>query len=325
MYAERHQMKHILNSNPDVIIITWNFTSTCNFNCEYCPGELHDSKYGFPNYNKALEFIKNVAIAHKKVYIELLGGEPTLWPNLINFMKEITLISNNIIVHIGTNGSRTSRWWQDFCNSGLEMNSFLVFSYHPESIDDDLYYNNLKIASENYLVVSSFMLDPRHIEKTKNLFEKVKLELAVDCFLKIIRPNFHSVDLDSRYTEKDLEIFKSNNHEFYYDGRKFNKKSNIIAEKLPGKLYLNGQKQNYRQMIIDKKHNFQGWKCFAGSKRLFIKPNGNVWACSGVVGNKDFYLGNINDSVTLYNNHVTCPVKYCSCMLDAIVEKFTNE
>lgn len=318
-------MKHILNSDPDRVIITWNLTTTCNFSCEYCPDYLHNGKYGFPNYTKALEFIEKVSQQNKKVFIELLGGEPTLWPDLINFMKSVRDLSDDIIVHIGTNGSRTEKWWQKFCNSGIEMNSFLAFSYHPESIDDELYYNNLKIASERYFVVSSFMLDPRHIQRTHSMFKRIKDNLAVDCVFKVIRPNFDSSQIDNRYTDEDLKIFHTNEHEYYYDRKKFHKKSNVVGEKVPGQLFLNGTKQNFRKMVIEKAHKFQGWKCYAGSKRLFINPDGTVWACSQVIGNKNLYIGNINEDVTLYESYITCPVKYCSCMFDAIVEKFSNE
>ena len=59
--------------NPEELVyITWNFTTTCNFKCSYCPDDLHNGKYGFPKYDKALNFFRILSKQlPKKCYITM--------------------------------------------------------------------------------------------------------------------------------------------------------------------------------------------------------------------------------------------------------------
>ena len=317
-------MDRITNGQPDTVVITWKFTTTCNFACEYCPPSLHDGRYGFPDFSAAVRFLKQLASSNKKIYVDLLGGETTLWPKLIDFMTEIKNISNNIIIQISTNGSRTNAWWKRYCNANVEMNSVLHFTYHPASIDDELFYKNLALVSEKHFTICSLMLDVKHIDKTIAFFERIKSTLPVDCVYKMIRPLFDH-NIDNMYTEKNLEKIRSHNHRFFYNRTKFSKTSNIIGESLPTKLFLNGEQKDFGKMLINKEHEFTGWSCSAGQKRFIIGEDGSVFPCHPLYGKAKYRLGNINDtSVALLNDHIICPESYCSCLLDAAIGKFKN-
>lgn len=316
-------MNKITNNFPNTIVVTWKFTTTCNFACNYCPPSLHDGKYGFPDFDASLNFLKSLTKNNKTVYVDLLGGETTLWPKLINFLTEIKNFSKDIVIQISTNGSRTNNWWKRFYSSDVEMNSYLHFTYHPELINEDLFYKNLEIISEKYFTVCSFMLDTRHIDKTILFFEKVKANLPVDCAYKLVRPMFDA-GIDKNYTDKDLEKITANKNKFLFDRKKYPKKSNIIGESLPTNIFLNGEKKNFGQMLINKENNFYKWKCMAGQNRLIINEDGSIFPCHPLVGNDNFHLGNINinSSFKFLDDYINCPVSYCSCILDASIDKF---
>jgi hypothetical protein len=85
-------------------------------------------------------------------------------------------------------GSRSTRWWEEFSNSNLDMNVHIDFTYHAAFCDPNLYYKNLEKIHEKY-VTSSFMLVLLHFDKVTNLYKKVKENLAVDCVYKVLRKN----------------------------------------------------------------------------------------------------------------------------------------
>ena len=95
------------------ISITWEVTSTCTYECSYCPSVLHDGKYRFPEYEYAINFFDKLIDAYpqKRIFLELTGGEPTLWPKFAEFLKEC--YNRNISIHLISNGSRSPNWWDN--------------------------------------------------------------------------------------------------------------------------------------------------------------------------------------------------------------------
>ena len=318
----------IQSNEIDTCIVTWQFTSMCNFACAYCPPEFHDGKIKFPQYEDALYFIQELAKTNKKIYLELLGGETTLWPKLLDFLREIKKIKN-VVIQIGTNGSRTNRWFQELLDSELDKNVIVIFSYHAAFCDPELYYSNLEIISHKYQVVSNFMLDPEHFEKTNKLYNRVRNNLPVDCLFKVLRKNFHPVDLVEGYTSEMLEIINKTPVQILFDRNKFPvKESNTI--KMPGKMYADGNLVNWQTIMVNRQHKFLNWKCSAGSKRLFVGFNGDVWPCSQLrQWDKNIthpnYLGNIKDrDVRILGEYMSCPIEYCGCKLDALTHKYKS-
>ena len=249
-------MKEIYSNQRETFLLTWQLTSMCNFSCDYCPDDLHDNMVGFPDYELVLNFIKELSKKHKKVYVDLLGGETTLWPQLLDFLKEIKKLSN-VMVIIETNGSRSTRWWEEFSKLELDMNVHVDFTYHASFCDEDLYYNNLKTIHEKYQVTSSFMLHPLHFDKVTNLYKRVKENLAVDCVYKVLRDKLSTTTLYPGYTPEMLkEVDKPASHMIYdSNDKKFPpKKSNILRP--PSTLFVDGEKTNWQTFFLEKKHHY---------------------------------------------------------------------
>jgi len=322
-------MKEIYSNELDTCMVSWQFTSMCNFACTYCPEEFHDNKVKFPKYDDALYFLQEFSKNHKKIYIELLGGETTLWPKLLDFLREIKKISN-VVVQIDTNGSRSTRWWEEFNDSDLEMNVILNFSYHGEFCDPDIYYDNLAEIHEKYQVVSSFMLDPLHFKKTHKLYNRIKDNLAVDCIYKVLRPNFHPNKLIDGYTTEMLaEIDKHKGYD--RSDKRFPYKRADDDLVMPTTIFVDGKEKNWQIMLTEKDNSFKNWKCSAGVKRLFIGLDGNIWPCSALRqwGNDkthEDYLGNIHErTYKAREQYMACPKEYCGCKFDALAHKYKDE
>lgn len=320
-------MDKVHSNYPYIPIVTWNLTTKCNFACSYCLPHLHDGKFGFPDYDNALHFVKELSKTYNHIFFELVGGEPTLWPKLIEFLKEVQNYSN-VTTLILTNGSRTNSWWQKYADAGLDKKTIFVFSYHNEFINDELYYKNLEIISEKHSVVSMMLMNPEKFYHIKALGERIQENLAVDVIYKPIREQMHNTNLIDGYTEDMLEILKRSPQAGRYDRSKFTKDTDSIV--WPTKVLVDGEEVNWQKLIIEKKHSFKGWKCTAGTTRFCIDFDGTVYTCSEAryfdQTKSKFTLGNINNrDVKIINDYVICPAEYCPCKMDALAAKYKND
>ena len=317
----------------DLIYITWSFTTTCNFSCSYCPDHLHDGKYGFPKYEDAVHFIKSLSKQspdNAHIIFELIGGEPTLWPKLIEFgtavQEHFADKTQQIIIQLDTNGSRTNRWFNSMIEKNLYKSIIFNFSYHADMCDPDLFYNNLEIASSKYLTNANFMLDPRHFDKIINLLERVNKNLPVDTVTKVLRPVDKNVDalntstIIDGYDERMLDYIKNKmKHRFNFDRHIYDIPGNKLI--WPLTMYFDGESVEWQNVIVNQQHSFKGWKCSAGSRRFYIEPGGDIYPCS-LIRKRSAYMGNIADQdFKLYGEYITCPVQWCPCKMDAIAEK----
>ena len=240
------------------------------FSCSYCPSELHDGFYKFPDdVSNILNFIRDLSQNNKHVYLELLGGEPTLWPGLIPFLETVDSYSN-VSVGISTNGSRSERFWKRLSTANLFSPIVFTFSYHAAFGDLDKYYRNLEIISGKHITVAVFMLDPKFFHQILALFNKVKKHLPVDCMLKVLRDNFHPSRHLPGYTREMLELISNSSH--FYDRSSFHHKPKQNFDWY-NEAHIDGKKVFWNDIIVRKEHKFKNWKCSAGSKRFFIDFN----------------------------------------------------
>ena len=341
-----HVGSHLGGHLPnDLVYVTWTLTSTCNFSCAYCPDELHDKDYKFPNYEGAINFIGTlITTLPKNAYINLAitGGEPSMWPKLIDFLKAVETMfkstTQKIVIQIDTNLSRTNRYWQDFVSHGLGHFVVLHPSYHADEMkyNDELFYDNLEIVSEEHLVNASFLLEPKNFNHITNLIKRVNAILPVDTMIVPIRDNFKP-NINDDYTAEQLEyITNYKKNRFFFNGKKHNKDRDAEPS-WPQQVYYNHKKVNFLDMIAKKEHSFKGWKCSAGSRRFFIEPNGDIYPCSKLIsprilvdGKRKFasdrthknFMGNINEGAFApLKEYITCPENWCPCRFDVLAEK----
>ena len=80
---------------------------SCNYSCEYCYNDLPRTNKKI-DLNKLYFFISEILLKKlnkKYIQLELIGGEPTLHPDLIDFCEKISHIPN-IFTTIYTNFSK---------------------------------------------------------------------------------------------------------------------------------------------------------------------------------------------------------------------------
>ena len=297
---------HITNENPDCCILTLFVHNVCNYSCSYCNDYHRDGSHRWPtDWTPYIKLIAQLKERNKYLYVEVLGGEPTVWPKFQEFVD--TISDNRVFVEYSTNASRTLNYWEQF----KTQTAFVFLSWHYEFANDDHFYAVAELMQNKASVSIPLMVIPENFERAKILFERLKT-LNVEITPKFTRTSINGTDYFD-YTDDQREWIQNSY---------FNKMKPFgIDWTIPRHLHFDGVKMKFMEVLDKNLHAFNGYTCTAGIKRLMVEPNGNIKRCTKNVGGS---LGNIiSGNYTLPDDPVVCDYKACPCKLDAIVEKWT--
>lgn len=278
----------------------------CNYNCEYCYNE-------FPRSNKKLDlnklyfFISEILIKKlnkQYIYLELIGGEPTLHPALQSFCKKLSTLEN-VYITIYTNFSKDVEYYKTL----LEINNriSLILSWHTANTQ---FKEKLSFFSKEQIskkITVSVIYEHNNIDKALEIFDYVRMTYP---YIKELSfpliddsANYHG----KTYSEKDMI--------------KYNKRLTYIKDLTQIKIQYNDNTfeivdQHY--FITDEKNKcFKYWLCNAGIDFCFVYFNGDICPCDGY---RNIPINNINtDKIvdfTLNKKPIFCKVEYCPCVFD---------
>ena len=296
---------HITSENLDCCIVTLFIHNVCNYSCSYCSDFHRDGSQRWPtDWAPYIKLIEELKERNKYLYVEVLGGEPTVWPKFQDFVD--TISSENVFVEYSTNASRTLRYWEKF----RSQRAFVFLSWHYEEADDDHFYKVAEIMQHKASVSIPLMILPNNFERAKVLFESLK-GLKVEITPKFVRKSIHGTEY-FKYTDEQREWITSNNY--------FNMKDFGLDWTFPRNLHFDGEPMAFMKVLDKELHRFKGFTCTAGMKRLMVEPDGNMLRCTKRVGGS---LGNLlTGDYTLPGKPIVCDYTACPCKLDAIVEKW---
>lgn len=121
--------------------ITWMIGSRCNYDCMYCPSDIHDD-YSTPHDLVTLQTAwKNIYEASKRCgmpyKINITGGEPTANRYLLPFIEWLKNHYRDVVmISVTTNGSASLRYYENLCS---KIDS-ISFSTHSEHIDEQQFF-----------------------------------------------------------------------------------------------------------------------------------------------------------------------------------------
>jgi len=296
---------HITSENLDCCIVTLFIHNVCNYSCSYCSDFHRDGSQRWPtDWAPYIKLIDELKERNKYLYVEVLGGEPTVWPKFQDFVD--TISSDNVFVEYSTNASRTLRYWEKF----RAQRAFVFLSWHYEEADDDHFYKVAEIMQHKASVSIPLMILPNNFERAVTLFERLK-GLKVEITPKFVRKSIHGTEY-FQYTDEQREWITSNN---YYNMKDFG-----LDWTFPRNLHFDGEPMKFMKVLDKELHRFEGYTCTAGMKRIMVEPDGNILRCTKRVGGS---LGNIlTGDYTLPDKPIVCDYTACPCKLDAIVEKW---
>lgn len=295
----------ITNENLDCCILTLFVHNVCNYRCSYCNDYHRDGSHRWSdNWDPYIKLIEQLKERNKNLYVEVLGGEPTVWPRFQEFVD--TISDERVFVEYSTNASRTLRYWEQF----KTQRAFAFLSWHYEFADDDHFFKVAEIMQHKASVSIPLMVVPDNFERAKRLYERLTT-LNVECTPKFTRTSINGTSY-FEYTDEQKQWIQGNH---YNRMKPFG-----IDWEIPRNLHFDGKKIKFMDVLEQGLHRFKGYTCTAGIKRLMVEPNGNIKRCTKNVGGS---LGNIlTGNYTLPDDPVVCDYAACPCKLDAIVEKW---
>ena len=127
------------------LLLDWAPTKRCNYDCSYCPPRVHDNHSPLPDLDELKQIATDIIIPHKhkRIQINISGGEPTLWPDLLQFVQHLDSITERKRIRILTNGTASIQRLIE-----LQQYSVLLISLHHEYVSDKLLNKFLDFLNE---------------------------------------------------------------------------------------------------------------------------------------------------------------------------------
>jgi hypothetical protein len=155
----------------------WTLTNWCNYQCSYCYEQLvmvdkWQKEQSSSNYKLTLTKLKKFDAPFE---IELLGGEPTLHPQLTEILTELCSIELCQRIELFTNLSRPLSYFADLDQASLSRMT-VTASFHPEYYNQDFIEKADAINRMQHLnirVSVNISDDPAHWPVTLELIEQL--------------------------------------------------------------------------------------------------------------------------------------------------------
>lgn len=284
-------------SHQSSIKVEWNLGKRCNYDCSYCPSEIHDNTSPHTDIEILKQTVDKLSQLGKPIRLSFTGGEPCVHPKfdeLVRYAKhkDIQWIS------VTTNGTRPYEYY-----AGLPVDQY-VFSIHLE-YDWKRVFNTIEsiVDLTKTKVIAQIMAHHDHMPAV--------LQLRAKCLLAKIPSTVRRI----RWTEGDHDLF---------DDLRYNPDDlNWIKEQdatIQGNCVIDDNKVIHSNDVIKLHLNrYKDWTCYAGIESLMINWDGDVHRATCRVGDS---LGNIyNGTFTVPSEPIQCTREWCTCSADIPLTK----
>ena len=277
----------------------------CNYKCEYCYNDLPRTSKKL-DLDKLYYFISEILfgkLRKQHLELELIGGEPTLHPNLVEFCRKISKLPN-IHTTIYTNFSQTAEYYKELVDIDNRMT--LILSWHTSNTQFEEKLALLpKEMLENNITVS-VIYEHNNIKKALEVFDYVRTKYPY-----VRELSFPLIDNNPNYTNK-------------YDEQslvEYKKRLPFVKDLTRIKVqYIDGTSEIVDQhyfIVDDETRNYKRWICNVGIDFCFIYFNGDICPCDAY---RNIKLGNLNsdklDEFNLNTKPLFCNNTCCPCVFD---------
>lgn len=188
----------------DYFSISWTLGSFCNYECMYCPEELHDSTSKPHDLETLKQSWTNIYNTSKhtnlKYKISFTGGEVTANKSFLPFLE--WLRDNFDCVEqilVTSNGSASLNYYQKLCKS-VES---LTLSTHSEFINEEEFFVKVK-------ELAKIMIPPKkyiHVNIMDEYWNTERIKLY-EQFLKKHKINYSINEIDYSFKTRDFTLNK---------------------------------------------------------------------------------------------------------------------
>lgn len=299
--------------------IEWKIHNVCNHNCSFCDSKHKDGSQRWFTLEKYKEYTDKLieSCGDNPFWIQLTGGEPTLFPDLIPLLSYMK--SKGAMVSMISNGSRTIRWWKELQEKKIIDNLFIT--YHSEQTTD------YKHIAE---VINLFHNDPievlcliTHVYDTLNIAVEAQEYIIqhTGSLVTIKAMIIGEYDIYSKYTREQLDKLKSEN--WLPGNNRDSKVKSLLKDehKINHTLkiqYNNGISFNIDPQVLMKnqKNKFSGWDCNIGANTMRIDYD-TIYRGVCEEGEKR----SLYNKISFVDDYIPCSLDQCFCGTDMIATK----
>lgn len=308
------------NNQTRYLRINYDLGNLCNYKCWYCfPG----SNEGTTKWPEVEVVKKNIASLVNyyldsgivdRVHIGLLGGEPTLWKHLGEFVEYVSQ-NSKCKIYILTNGSRTLRWWDEYGHYFGNVN----ISVHHASADIDHIINVAELLhKKNVSFFTDVLMDHTAWDKCVSIVDQL---VSTDTqFMVTAKPV--QVDGKTFYTAEQQEYLRVHLKRKPAVISPELLTTNVIKATFDDASVLTTENEHY--FMLHGLNHFKGWQCDLGINFLFIDRQGRVsGTCQHKLYGADKYynVNDVNFNFTPDIKPVICEKDSCNCAGETALPK----
>ena len=283
---------------------TVNIIDSCNYSCPYCYNEKPRTniKLNLDDLYQYLIFFHQQT--NRNIELNILGGEPTLHPNLYSFCEKISKL-DYVMAIIFSNLSNNIFYYERLLK--IENIRF-DFTYHSiNNKNNQLYLKKLiqlvsnKYSKEkiNITLLIENLQNFDYIKKINHAIKLLNFDKLHNIDYRVVR-NYDNID--------DISYYNNINNVHKYICQQHDTKTFEIA------FSNNEVKQlSIEEMDINTIGKFTGWKCNAGIESQYCHFNGNIYLCQSEFFKglqPVFSLSNIN-TWKILTETIICKCSFC--------------
>ena len=301
-------------TNEYDIEVEWDLTARCNYSCSYCKSYDNTQPLllkSLAEYEDVIDYLISYFFK-KRIKIDFLGGEPTLfkdWANILEYIHmqgHVPKITTNLAIPIKTLKEKLNNKTFKEC---------IDVSFHPEFAESDNFIDKVKfLYNEGFLKAVSILMHPDHWEIGKKVYNELEYTGKVS-YIRIRNEDTQSVSIASsiiNYTAEQKKLLD-----------KPNKRTDL---KITEVHYGNKVKyyKGIEELLANDITDFKGMHCYIGTTRLHIKPNGDAYPSACLLNYSKSRMGNVyKNNLKNIENAIICPFSFCGCGPDMRIEKKT--
>lgn len=288
----------------------------CNYQCWYCFKGAHEGNHKWFDYDiliKNTDRLLNWYMQQGKTTFDIhfVGGEPTHWPKLLDYITYLKT-NYNCLISMTSNGSKKIELWQKFSMYFDKIH----LSYHHRQSNIDSFIKVADLLYKNKVIVSaSAMMDPSAWNECMLAVGKMKKSKH----RWTIR--YAEILSNKEYTEDQRQILhkhkaRSANPFWFYLNNKYK----------ATKVRVDNKHVPDNHLLVNKLNKFKDWQCNLGIDWIHVGPNGELSGTCGEIlfGREKNYNFRRKSFYRKFNptlQPVICTKTECLCMPETNISK----
>jgi len=320
--TELVRIEHIDKKYKEWVRVEWNLGKRCNFDCSYCPPDLHDNSSGHADLKSFDNTIQKIRESYidKKVRMSITGGEPFVHPRILEILSLFSKYNIDEVSTI-TNGSLPLVKYE----ASFEHLDHLIFSWHYEHLKEE-HMRNVLYGLKDRPIHVHLMFLPGRLEEIKNTVSWLE-DNGIRYNIRRIRPLFTPVGGFNLPGSSGMEgIHSKQSPDGYYSQEELEyldtfSKAGTSQDNAEFFTTESSWFDNVNTLLKNRQNSFVGWKCMAGIETLYIENDGNIFRATCKQGGP---IGNISEDFKIPNNPIICAKQWCNCAADLNTTKWNK-